>query len=72
MSIRGTPEKCPKPCPSVSFDLNSIEISDSSQLHENETITHNEQMQPVELDNFPEIESNESESDIDPFLIHVW
>ena len=24
-------------------------------------------MQPVELENFPELESNESESDIDPF-----
>ena len=24
-------------------------------------------LQPVELENFPEVESNESESDIDPF-----
>ena len=67
MSIRGTPEKCPKPCPSVSFDLNPVEISDPSQLYENETITHNEQIQPVELENISEVESNESESDIDPF-----
>ena len=30
-------------------------------------ITHTEQMQPVELKNFPEAESIDSESDIDPF-----
>ena len=67
MSIGGTPDKCPKPCPSVSFDLNPIEITDASQFGENEIITHVEQMQPVELENFPEVESNASESDIDPF-----
>ena len=67
MSIGGTPEKCPKPCPSVSFDLNPIEITDASQFGENEMITHTEQMQPVELENFPEVESIDSESDIDPF-----
>ena len=65
MSIRGTPEKCPKPCPSVSFDLNPVEITDALQFGENEIITHTEQMQPVEIENFPEVESNES--DIDPF-----
>ena len=67
MSIRGTPKICPKPCPSVSFDLNPGIISDPSQLYVNETITHNEQIQPVELENISEVESNESESDIDPF-----
>ena len=67
MSIRGTPEKCPKPCPSVSFDLNLIEITDASQFGEKEMITYTDQMQPVELENFPEVESIESESDIDPF-----
>ena len=30
-------------------------------------ITYTEQMQPVELENFPEVESIDSESDIDPF-----
>ena len=59
MSIRGTPGKCPKPCPSVSFDLNPVESSDSSQLYVNETITHNKQIQPVELENISEVESNE-------------
>ena len=67
MSIRGTPKICPKPCPSVSFDLNLVEISDLLQSQTNETITHNEQILPVELEKISEIESNDSESDIDPF-----
>ena len=67
MSIGGTPEECPKPCPSVSLDLNPIEISDDSHEYEDKTVTHNEQIQPVEIENFPEVESNEIESDIDPF-----
>ena len=67
MSIRGTPKKCPKPCPSVSFDLNPIEITDASQSGENEIITCIDQMQPVEIENFPEVESIDRESDIDPF-----
>ena len=67
MSIGGTPEKCPKPCPSVSFDLNPIEITDASQFGENEINTCSDQIQPVELEDFPEVESNDSESDIDPF-----
>ena len=67
MSIGGTPKICPKPCLSVSFDLNPVEISDLPQLYVNETITHNKQIQPVELENISEVESNESESDIDPF-----
>ena len=29
-------------------------------------ITYTDQMQPVELENFPEVESIDSESDIDP------
>ena len=57
MSIGGTPEKCPKPCPSVSFDLNPIEITDASQFGENEIITCIYQMQPMEIENFPEVES---------------
>ena len=56
-----------KPCPSVSFDLNPIEITDVSQFGENEIINCIDQMQPVEIENFPEVESIESESDIDPF-----
>ena len=67
MSVGGTPEKCPKPCPSVSFDLNPIEITDASQFGENEINTCSDQIQPVELEDFPEVESNDSESDIDPF-----
>ena len=67
MSIRGTPEICRKPCPSVSFDLKPVEIFNSSQPQEHETITHNEQIQPVKSENISEVESNESESDIDPF-----
>ena len=67
MSIGGTPEKCPKPCPSVSFDLNPVEITDASQFGENEIITCTDQIQPVELENFPEVESIDSETDIDPF-----
>ena len=67
MSIGGTPEKCPKPCPSVSFDLNPIEITDASYFGENEMITHIDQMQPVEKEDLPEVESYDGESNIDPF-----
>ena len=67
MSIRGTPEKCPKPCPSVSFALKPIEITDVLQFGENEMITYTDQMQLVELEDFREVESIDSESDIDPF-----
>ena len=67
MSVGGIPEKCPKPCPSVSFDLKLIEITNASQFGGNEMITYTDQMQPVELENFPEVESIDSESDIDPF-----
>ena len=67
MSIGGNPNICPKPCSSVSFDLNLVEIPDLSQSQINETITYNEQIQPVELEEISEVESNASESDIDPF-----
>ena len=67
MSIGGTPKICPKPCPSVYFDLNPVEIFDFLPLNENVIITHNEQAQPVELENISEVESTEGESDIDPF-----
>ena len=67
MSIGGTPKICPKPCPYGSFNLNPFEISDLSQSQTNETITHNEYIQPVELENISEVESNDSESDIDSF-----
>ena len=59
MSIVGTTKICPKPCQSVSFDLNLVEISDLSQSQINETITPNEQMQPVELEKISEVESND-------------
>ena len=68
MSIGGIPKICPKPCPSVSFDLNPVEIPDLSQSQINETITYSEQIQPVELEDISEVESNNaSESDIDHF-----
>ena len=67
MSVGGTPEKCPKPCPSVSFDLNPIEITDASQFGEKEIITYTDQIQPMEIENLPGVESNDSEYDIDPF-----
>ena len=67
MSVGGTPEKCPKPCPSVSFDLTPIEITDASYFGENEMNTHIDQMQPVEKEDLPEVESYDGESDIDPF-----
>ena len=67
MSIGGNPTICPKPCPSVSFDLNPVEILDLLHSQPNETITHNEQIQPLELEEISEVESNSSsESDIDP------
>ena len=67
LSIRGNPTIYPKPYPSVSFDLNSVKILDFSQSQPNGTITHNEQIQPLELDEISEVESNSSsESDIDP------
>ena len=49
------------------FYLNPVEISDLSQSQTNETITHNQQIQHVELEKISEVESSDSESDIDPF-----
>ena len=64
MSIRGNPKRCPKPCPSVSFTVNPIEISYSQT---DETIACNEKIQPVESQGISEVEShNLIESDIDP------
>ena len=65
MSIGGNPEICPKPCPSVSHNVNSIE-NVGSQI--DETITCNEKVQPVESQKILEVESNKlNVSDIDPF-----
>ena len=67
LSIRGNPEICPKPCPSVSYNVNPIEIF-GSQI--DKTITCNEKIQPVESQEILEVESNKlNESDIDPFEI---
>ena len=67
LSIRDNPKICPKPCPSVSFNVNLIEIL-GSQI--DETIACNEKIQPVESQEILEVESNKlKESDIDPFEI---
>ena len=67
MSVRGNPEICPKPCPSVSYNVNPIETF-GSQI--DETITCNENVQPVESQKILEVEPNKlNESDIDPFEI---
>ena len=67
MSIRGTPGKCPKPFPSVSFDLKPIEITVVLHFGENKINTYIDQIQPVEIESFPGVESNDSRSDINPF-----
>ena len=70
MCIKGNPNLCPKPCPSVSFCLNPIEISCSSQKVEEEDgiSSCEEQTQPVKSLSTSEVESEYlSESDIDPF-----
>ena len=70
MCIEGNPKLCPKPCPSVSFCLNPIEIPFSSQKDEEEDgiSSCEEQTQPVKSLSTSEVESeNLSESDIDPF-----
>ena len=67
MSVGGNPEICPKPCPSVSYNVNPIETF-GSQI--DETITCNEKGKPVESQKILEVESNKlNESDIDPFEI---
>ena len=70
MCIKGNLKICPKPCPSVSFCLNPIEIPCSSHEDEEEDgiLSCEEETQPVKLFSTSEIESdNLSESDIDPF-----
>ena len=70
MCIKGNPKLCPKPCPSVSFCLNPIEIPFSSQKDEEEDgiFSCEEQTQPVKSLGTSEVESeNLGESDIDPF-----
>ena len=63
--MKGNPKICPKPCPSVSFDVNTVEIP-CTEI--DETITHAKEIQPVELQEISEVESMAiSESDIDPF-----
>ena len=65
MSIRGNPKRCPKPCPSVSFNENPIVIS---CLKTNETISCNEKIQIVDSQEVSEVESKDLvESDIYPF-----
>ena len=61
----GNPEICPKLCPSVSYNVNSIQTFVSEI---DETITCNEKVQPVESQEILEVESNKlNVSDIDPF-----
>ena len=70
MCVKGNPKLCPKPCPSVSFCLNPIEIPFSSYKDEEEDgiFSSEEETQPVESLSTSEVESdNLSESDIDPF-----
>ena len=70
MCVKGNPNLCPKPCPSVSFCLNPIEIPCSSHKGDEEDgiSSCEEQTQPMKLLGTSEVESeNLSESDIDPF-----
>ena len=70
LCIKGNPKLCPKPCPSVSFCLNPIEIPCSSHkdVEEDGILSCEEQTQPVKSLGTSEVESeNLSESDIDPF-----
>ena len=65
LSIGGNPEICPKPCPSVSYNVNPIK---TFEFQIDETITCNKKVQPVESQEILEVESNKlNESDIDPF-----
>ena len=69
MCIKGNPNLYPKPCPSVSFCLNPIEIPCSSHKGEEEDgiSSCEEETQPVKSLSISEVESeNLSESDIDP------
>ena len=65
MSIRGNPKICPKPCPSVFYNVNPIETF-GSQI--DVTIPCKEKVQPVESQEILEVESNKLKMpDIDPF-----
>ena len=66
MSIGGNPKICPKPCPSVFYDVNPIETF-GSQI--DVTIPCKEKVQPVESPEILEVESNNKLKmpDIDPF-----
>ena len=70
MCIKGNPNLCPKPCPSVSFYLNPTDIPCSSHKDEEEDgiLSCEEQTQLVKSLGTSDVESdNLSESDIDPF-----
>ena len=68
MCIEGNPNLCPKPCPSVYFCLNLIEIPYSSHKEEDGISSCEEQTHPVKSLGTSDVESdNLSESDIDPF-----
>ena len=65
MSIGGNPKICPKPCPSVFYNVNPIETF-GSQI--DVTIPCKEKVQPVESQEILEVESNKLKMpDIDPF-----
>ena len=65
MSIGGNPKICPKPCPSVFYNVNPIETF-GSQI--DVTIPYKEKVQPVESQKILEVESNKLKMpDIDPF-----
>ena len=65
MSIGGNPEICPKPCPSVFYNVNPIE---TFGFQTDKTISCNEKVHPVKSQDILEFESNRlKESDVDPF-----
>ena len=65
MSVGGNPKICPKPCPSVFYNVNPIETL-GSQI--DVTIPYKEKVQPVESHEILEVESNKLKMpDIDPF-----
>ena len=65
MSVGGNPKICPKPCPSVFYNVNPIETF-GSQI--DVTFPCKEKVQPVESQKILEVESNKLKMpDIDPF-----
>ena len=54
LRLTGYTRICPKPCPSVSFDVNLIEIP---CFKINETVTYSDEIQPVESHKISEVES---------------